>query len=167
MTVVTKLTYPGPALPALPSLEFEIPEDWHVVAEPRALVAVVASVVPPIFAANVVATVTRHASSYIFSAAVADFERGLSNLPEVRMLPPIEREGDVGESALRALAYVDPDAGTLAQVHLLGRVEIAEFADVVHVVGTCGGDRLDDDLSLIADVLRSFKMQASASKLDP
>jgi hypothetical protein len=104
----------------------------------------------------VLATVTRFAGGYDLAVAAAALEGELAALADVEVTAT--EHGRLGAHAafVREVVFTEPTAGTLVQYNVLIVVESGPVVDLVHVVATAAGDRLDTDYAAARGVAQSL-----------
>jgi hypothetical protein len=160
---MTKYDFPSDTFPAFPSVEFDADAEWVEAQAPGAVISLVRSVAPGQFAPNLVVTETRHTPDFDLGTLLDDVAREAVERDGSADEPPFTATIHGREYAGRVIAFRDPIAGTLAQVHMATRVDRLSLSDVVHVVGTCSGDRVADDLPLLREVMSSVTVTVPAA----
>jgi hypothetical protein len=123
----------------------------------QAVMAVAAPEVSGVFRANVVVTVSRHPAAFTLDAAADELRAATIGLPDVAVVGT-ERVTRTGlEQVEHEVSFRHGDAGTVIQSHVLYVVDQGRACDVVHVIGTCGGDRFAEDLSVLRSCLGSIE----------
>jgi len=155
---MTEFAFPTETFPPLPSLTVEAGEHWQPFYPAGAVLALAWLREPGRFTANVLATATRFDSDYEFDLAVKALDEDLSQLPGAQV--SLRDRGSLSnwQAYVQEVAFTHPDAGTLVQCDLLVLVTHSAVSDLLHVVGTGAGDRLDSDYSEVRDVVRSVKI---------
>jgi len=132
--------------------------DWQVTTSPDTVLTLVRTGRPGFFAPNVAVFVTDHSPEFDVREIIDDLDPRRLDMPELVAQEPFEVTiGEVGFLG-RAVSFRDPAAGTLAQVHLVTKFARSDASDVVHLVGTCAGDRVSVDLPALKDVMDTVRI---------
>lgn len=141
---MTTLQFPSIEFPALPNVSMAIPENWREAYPPGSYLAGVENAPDGYFASNVIVSITRHSVEYDIAQAVIEVQSVATQLPdgtaEEAFTTQLSGRNFIGCN----VAYRDPAAGTLVQVHLFGAVDRGPVRDVIHLTGTCSADRVPD-----------------------
>lgn len=159
---MTELRFPGPSALALPALTLELPDGWEPITVPGALVAARATTAEH-FAANVVVSIARHSRSFTVHDAAAVLDRELAALPQATLLEPEQLGALDGRAYVRMVAFAEEPFGSLVQIHLLVTVPRPASVDLVGIVGTCSGDRVDKDQPVLVAILDSLQISGCSS----
>lgn len=131
------------------------PPDWVEAHAAGSLLAIAERDPDGHFASNISAAISRHGTGYDVATAVAELQAAVAALPDGRLEEPFAaRLGDrdfIGSN----VAFRDSEAGTLVQVHLFTAVSSGPVVDLVHLVGTCGADRIPDEYTRLQQILQT------------
>ncbi|MHB8246157.1 MAG: hypothetical protein ACYDGN_12550 [Acidimicrobiales bacterium] len=153
----TTATYPSELAPPIPRIEVDLAEGWEQVTVPGALMGICARRRDQ-FAPNIVVTWARYSLDYPLEDALGQLIAALRVLPQAQVLPTEYTELGGLAVAGTGATFVDEAAGTVAQVHLLSRVSYGTCVDIVHLTGTVGGDRVDDDLPIVLALMSGVRI---------
>jgi hypothetical protein len=148
-------SFPSDSFPPPPVLTLSAAEHWVPHIAPGAVLAVVWPREEGRFTPNVVVTATRFGAAYEFDVAVDALQADLGQLTDVEVT--IRDRGELmGVPAyLQEVVFTEPAAGTLIQFNLVFLVRHGPVADLVHVVGTAAGDRLEPDYAEVREIVQS------------
>lgn len=152
-----QVSFPSSDAPSYPSLSVSVPDDWNVVVTATAVIAAVAPAENGVFASNLVVSLDRGPSPCSLSEASDGLQSILMRHPEAELVG--SKAVEIGGRAAFAIevAFRDPDAGTIVQTHRLVPVDAGVVTDLVHVVGSCAGDTIQDDLIAIREACDSIE----------
>ena len=150
---MTTLAFPSAEAPSFPSIAVDVPDDWSSTPYPGAVLAAVAPRPEGRFSPNFLVTVTRHETGYGLADALVLLERELALLPEASV-----RDSGLSTdvSAAKAVAFTDPEVGTLVQVHVIAVVQQQPCVDVVHLTASCAADDLPADEPVLDAIISSL-----------
>lgn len=156
---MTTIGYPSEVVPGPPRIQLEMPEGWIQVWAPETLIAIRDD--------------AGGSDHFIANVVVRHFQR---------MAPfgPDEVHGELGEyvgqrdrgelGPLKSqtigdrewvgadVAFVDAEAGTVAQVHWFTAQALGDVIDVIQVTGSYGGSRRDPDYGVIDRIVDSIRI---------
>ena len=157
--------FPSDAFPSLPVLTLSAPDHWAPLDAAGAVLAVGWPHEDGRFIPNVIATTTRFGSGYQFDVAVAALDSDLSQLPDAEVTVRDRGELSGAPAYLQEVVFTEPEAGTLIQFNLVFVVRHGTVVDLVHVVGTAAGDRLEPDYAEVREIIQSvtFAVEGSGS----
>lgn len=154
------ITYPSALVPAPPRLQIEVPDGWDELELPQILLAARETTVPEgAFAANItIRHLVRPAatSEAVLIAELRDFVRGKD---QGVISDAFERM--INGTALHGanLSYVDPSAGTLAQVHLFARRVVGKRSSVIQFVASFSGARAEQLGPAVREIAQSLQIE--------
>lgn len=131
---------------------------WRVTALPDTALALVKTTERGSFAPNVAVFVTGHSPEFDVRQIIDDLDPQLLDVPDLVAQEPFETTIGGLDFLGRAVAFRDAAAGTLAQMHLVTKIVRPEVSAVVHLVGTCAGDRVAADLPELKDVMTTVRV---------
>jgi hypothetical protein len=159
---MTVLRYPSEQFPTFPSIEISTPSDWSPATVPGAVLAARADTAPGRFAPNVVVTVARYTAQFGRAEALTLLRDSLRAYPDAKIDDPFDAAFGDDRYLLVNVAYDDPAAGTLVQVHAYCAFAIGAghegHRDVVHVMGTCAAVDTSTDYPLLQQVMESVRV---------
>src|ERR1051326_1699237 len=104
--------------PGVSRVSLDAGTDWQVTTSPDTVLTLVNASGPGSFAPNVAVFVTRHSPEFDVREIIDDLDPQRLDMPNLLAQSPFEVTiGDIRFLG-RAVAFRDPAAGTLAQVHL-------------------------------------------------
>lgn len=151
-------SFPSAEAPALPSISVELPEAWQQRTAPDMLLAVIEDRGPDAFSPNVVIGVTRQPAGHTLQSAQRAADEYVQDLREVALLD--RAEVDLGGRTWYVIefAHITDVAGTVAQVVAVTVVDNGPVSDMVRVTGTVAGDRTEQDLPGVREVIASTRV---------
>jgi hypothetical protein len=155
---MTEFSCPSETFPSLPGVALRAPADWEPAASPGCAIAVRAIVSPDVFAANVLVTVQRHVAEFSLKTALAAVRAELESFPESKVEEPFEAAFGPDRYVLVNTALRHPEHGLLVQIHAYTSLLHGAMKDIVHVVGTCAGDRVTTDYPVLQQVMESTRL---------
>ena len=147
------LAFPSRIAPALPTVVVDPPDGWVPTVYPGALLASFAPRPTGEFRPNLIVTATRHESGFHLPEALAALVEELMALPEAS-LRDVSESTDI--SAAKAVAFIDPEAGTLVQVHVIVLVDQEVCVDLVHLTASCSAGSIGDDEAALDKIVSSL-----------
>lgn len=159
--MTTTYAYPSERFPAPPQVTVSAPDDWIAATVPGSVLAARALRPAAQFAPNVVVSVGRHAGEFGREQALTMVRGALFDHPEAKLDEPfLALFGDDVYHVVN-VAFDDPQAGTLIQVHAYCGYPVpgrAQECDVVRVMGTCSAVDTVDDYPLLQQVIESTRV---------
>jgi hypothetical protein len=152
---MTTISLPSDAAPALPAISFEVPDNWVQTVYPGALLATFAPRPDGEFRPNVIATSTRHEPGFTLAEAQALLEGELAQLTEAS-LRDVAQPTEV--SVAKGVAFIDPEAGTLVQIHVLVLVDQGACIDMVHLTTSCSAGTISEDETVLDKIIGSLQI---------
>lgn len=154
------ITYPSALAPAPPRIRIEVPDGWEQLDLPQTLLAARETGLPEGgFATNVT---IRH---LVRPAATSDE----TLISELRDFVTGKEQGVISDGFRRRingtevhganLSYVDPAAGTLAQVHVFARRVEGQRSSVVQLVATFSGARAEQLGPVVREIVQSLQIE--------
>lgn len=158
---MTTFSFPSERFPAPPQIRVSAPDDWAAATVPGSVLAARAARPPGRFAPNVVVSVGRHAGEFGREQAMAMLRAALFDHPEAKVDEPFL--GPFGDAVYHVVnvAFDDPRAGTLVQVHAYCGYPVPgrpQEHDIVHVMGTCAAADAADDYPVLEQVMESIQV---------
>lgn len=164
--MTTTYSYPSERFPAPPQITMSAPDDWAAATVPGSVLATRAARPADQFAPNVVVSVGRHAGEFGREQALAMLRAALLDHPEAKQDEPfLAPFGDEVYHVVN-VAFDDPRAGTLVQVHAYCGYPVpgrTQEHDIVHVMGTCTAAEATDDYPLLQHVMESTRVVSPAA----
>lgn len=156
---MTTITYPSPVVPGPPPIHLEMPEGWTQVWAPDTLIAIRDDEQgAEHFLANVVVRFYQRLAPFgadEITAELADYVKQR----EQGELGPLKTQDVGGREFLGAdLAFIDPQAGTVAQVHWFTAQQQNDVLDVIQVTGSYAGSRRETDYATIDRIVDSIRV---------
>lgn len=152
------IVFPSVEAPSYPNVSVDVPETWTPKVVPAAILAAVKEDASLNFAPNVIVTINRHPLQYQLSDAALAMDAELGVLPAAEFAASSTVTlGDL-DAYCRTVSFVDSEAGTVAQTHVIVRVPNGLCADFVHAIGTGGGDRVGNDYPDILAIMASLRV---------
>ena len=158
-----QVTYPSRVVPGPPPLRMELPDGWEQVWVPETLVAIVEKDTGAgHFLANVTVRFFQRVGAFTGPDAVDELRGWLADKadPQFEGDKGVEVDGRMWHGA--HLAFRDPNAGTIGQVHFFTTAAENDVVDVLHFTGSCGGDRAQEDMPTIRRILESIRLETGA-----
>lgn len=149
------MAFPSTVAPALPTVVVEPPDGWVPTVYPGALLASLAPRPDGEFRPNFIVTATRHEPGYTLAEAAASLREELESLPEAA-LKEVSESTEI--SVAQAVAFVDEEAGTVLQVHVLVLVDQAVCVDLVHLTASCSGATVAEDEPALDKIVSSLSV---------
>lgn len=147
--------FPSVTFPCLPALTLSTPDHWTPLHAAGAVLAVAWPHEEGRFIPNVIASMTRFGQEYDFDTAVTALDADLARLVDVEVTVRDRGELSGAPAYLQEVAFTQPEAGTLIQLNLVLLVRHENVVDLVHVVGTAAGDRLEPDYAEVREIIQS------------
>lgn len=155
----TTVEYPSEIVPRPPRLTMDLPEDWQQVWAPETLIAVrKADDGSGRFLPNVAVTHRVVPAPYDGDRAYADLQAFVAGKDEGEVRPLRTKTIDGQEWVGTDVAFVEPEAGTVAQIHLFLLRQRGEVVDLLQVVGSFGAAELEQDQAVIGQALESVRV---------
>jgi hypothetical protein len=155
---MTEFAFPSEGFPALPSVSIDAGESWVAIYPPGTVLAVASPREEGRFTPNALVTVSRFGSLYDLDVAIASLDADLAGLPEAHVTVR-ERGIAAGWPAyVQEVTFRHEAVGTLVQCDLLVLVGDGPVRDLVHVVGTAAGDRLDTDYAEVRAIVQGVSI---------
>lgn len=156
---MTTITYPSPVVPGPPPIHLEMPEGWTQVWAPDTLIAIRDDEQGAShFLANLVVRFYQRLEPFgadEITAELADYVKQR----EQGELGPLKTQEVGGREFLGAdLAFVDPQAGTVAQVHWFTAQKQNDVLDIIQVTGSYAGSRRETDYATIDRIVDSIRI---------
>jgi hypothetical protein len=154
------ITYPSALVPAPPRIRIDVPHGWEQLDLPQTVLAARETGLPEgDFATNVtVRHLVRPAttSEATLIAELRDFvggkAQGVISDAYQTLINGTEVHG-------ANLSYVDPVAGTLAQVHVFARRAHGQRSSVVQLVATFSGGRAEQLGHVVHEIVQSLQIE--------
>lgn len=155
----TTVTYPSPVVPGPPPIHLEMPEGWVQVWAPDTLVAIRDDAQgADHFLANLVVRFYQRLAPFGAEEITAEL-RDYATQRQQGELGPLKTQEVGGREFLGAdLAFVDPQAGTIAQVHWFTAQQRNDVLDVIQVTGSYAGSRRETDYATIDRIVDSIRV---------
>lgn len=147
------IAFPSVVAPALPTVVLDTPEGWQPTVYPGALLAAYEPRGEGEFRPNVIVTATRHEPGYALKDAEAVLADELTALPEASVREVSE---STEISVAKAVAFVDPEAGTLLQIHVMVIVDQEVCVDLIQMTVSCSGARAAEDEPALDAIVSSL-----------
>lgn len=158
---MTTVQYPSPVVPGPPPLHLEMPEGWSQVWAPETLIAIRQDDTGEgHFLANVVVRFFQRLAPFGPEQVKAELAEYAAAKPEGEMGPLKEQTIDGRAWVGADLAFADPAAGTIGQVHWFTARAQNDVMDVIQVTGSYGGARQETDYPTIDAVIDSVRITA-------
>ncbi len=151
-----KIQYPSSEFPPPPAISLEIPDNWKMMTVSGALLGAIKIHDEQCFSANVIATWSREDIDSSIDEIAAGIEAELSSKQDSKLLG--SGDEDLGGNPMRgrAAVFIDEVAGTIAQFHMVVLIKRETYSDLVHLTGTVGGDRLENDYPELRNIMTSL-----------
>lgn len=153
---MTRHAFPSPSHPPFPPIALDAPDGWSKVPAPASLISIAEPAADDRFRANVVVSASRVSSGYDIGRASALLTERTSSLPEAEVVSTSTGRHQGRDSVAHEVAFRHESGITLIQTHLLVLVPGEEHVDVIHVVGTIDGRRVDEDLEPMRSIVSSL-----------
>lgn len=155
----TTVEYPSEIVPRPPRLTMDLPQDWQQVWAPETLIAVRhVDDGTGRFLPNVAVTHRVVPAPFDADRAYADLEAFVGGKAEGEVRPLRTRTIDDQEWVGTDVAFVEPEVGTVAQIHLFLLRPRGEVVDLLQVVGSFGTAELDQDRAVVTRALESVRV---------
>ncbi|MBD5832138.1 hypothetical protein [Janibacter sp. UYMM211] len=152
------VTYPSDVVPGPPRIALEIPEGWEQVWTPETLVAVREAGATDHFAPNAVVRFFQRVGTF----GPDDIER------EMREYAGRQRDGEVGPVKSQTIngrewigidvAFVDEQAGTIAQLHWFTAQQQNDVVDVLQATASFAASRKESDYPVLDALVDSIRV---------
>jgi hypothetical protein len=158
---MTTYSFPSSEFPGLTGVSLDALDGWSGLHAPGAVLALVKQVEPGRFAPNITAMVTRHLPDFQVEVAVAEVDAEAVRLTDASVEPSFVTTIGAREYVGRNVAFRHAEAGTLVQVHLFTAVDNGPVRDVVHLTGTCSGERAEAEYAELQKIISSCRVDDS------
>lgn len=152
---MTTLTSPSEFFPGPPAVTLELPEGW----EPTQAAGTLLAARRPTdtgFMTNIVVRVEHREDGFEVGRAVAEIQGSASGRPQGVTSPPFQGEISGLTFVGLDLSWVDPDYGTILQVHLFHALQPSApggSVQLVQLIGSCGGNEATTEYDVLKSVL--------------
>lgn len=153
------VTYPSPVVPGPPPIHLEMPEGWIQVWAPDTLIAIRDDARgADHFLANLVVRFYQRLAPFGPDEIKAELE-GHAQQRQDGELGPLKSQDVGGRQWLGAdLAFVDEQAGTVAQAHWFTAQQQNDVIDIIQVTGSYAGSRRETDYAVIDRIVDSIRV---------
>jgi hypothetical protein len=154
------ITYPSALSPAPPRLQIEVPDGWEELDLPETLLAARENPLPEGgFATNVTIRHLVRPAVTTEATLIAELGGFVRGKDQGVISDAFQRM--INGSALHGanLSYVDPSAGTLAQVHLFARRVVGERSSVIQFVASFSGARAEQLGPVVREIAQSLQIE--------
>lgn len=153
------ITYPSAVVPGPPPIHLEMPEGWIQVWAPDTLIAIRDDAQgAEHFLANVVVRFYQRMAPFGADEITGELGEHTAQHQEGELGPVKSQEVNGREWLGADLAFVDPQAGTIAQVHWFTAQQRNDVIDVIQVTGSYAGSRREPDYATIDQVVDSIRV---------
>ncbi|MGO1166036.1 MAG: hypothetical protein ACTHXO_13295 [Actinomycetaceae bacterium] len=153
------ITYPSPVVPGPPPIHLEMPEGWIQVWAPDTLIAIRDDARDADhFLANVVVRFYQRVAPFGADEITAELAQQAEQRTQGELGPLKSQDVNGREWVGADLAFVDPQAGTIAQVHWFTAQQQNDVFDVVQVTGSHAGARRESDYAIIDQIVDSIRI---------
>lgn len=156
---MTQISYPSEVVPGPPPVHLEMPEGWVQVWAPDTLIAIRdAAEGADHFVANVVVRFYQRLAPFGPDEIHAELGEYVAQRTE-GTLGVLKRQEVGGRELVGAdLAFVEPQAGTVGQVHWFTAQQQNDVLDVIQITGSYAGARRETDYGTIDRIVDSLRI---------
>lgn len=153
-----QLSYPSDTFPGPPSVTVDIPDTWAPVRVGGTLLSCRRINSDHGFAPNVVVRGFQRSADFSMRDALAELTSFLDGQQDGSLDEPFEVElGEVPFLGVNA-SWVDPEIGTVVQIHLFAGSRRGRIVDLVQVTGSVGGADAEGAYAEVQAVLQTVRV---------
>ncbi|HIZ98222.1 MAG TPA: hypothetical protein H9805_06525 [Candidatus Janibacter merdipullorum] len=153
-----QLKYPSDTFPGPPSVTVDTPETWAPVRVGGTLLACRRIDSDQGFAPNVVVRGFQRSSDFTMRHALAELRGFVDEQGSGTVDEPFELElGGVPFLGVN-VSWVDPEIGTVVQIHLFAGSRRGRIVDLVQATGSVGGDDAQSSYGEVQQILQTIRI---------
>lgn len=155
-----QLTYPSEIFPGPPGVTIDVPATWGPVRVGGTLLACRRITSDHGFAPNVVIRGFQRTSDFTMRHALEELRGFVAQQQEGSVDEPFELDlGDVPFVGVN-VSWVDPQIGTIVQIHLFAGSRRGRVVDLLQATGSVGGNDAQSAYAEVQQVLRTIRATA-------
>lgn len=153
------VTYPSSMVPGPPQVRVEVPDGWIQVWAPATLLAVREdAAAPDHFLANVIVRHHQRLAPFGDGEVLAELDGHAAQRAQ-GVVGPLRRRAVEGRTLVGAeVGFVDPQAGSVVQLHWFDLSPHGDVVDVLQLTGSFAGSRRQADESVIDAIVDSVRV---------